>query len=206
MKLHHHALSPYVRKVMVVAIETGLIGGIELLPTTPDSVARDVGGANPLGRIPALLLDDGSALYDSPVICEYLDSLPRINPCGPKLFPAAGPERWRALRQQALGDGILDAGIAARAESLRPADRRSDEAVERGRACLVNAIDALERAAAELDGPPSIGRIAVGVALGYLEFRYGGDFWRPGRPKIAAWYDRFAERESMRATAPQDAA
>lgn len=198
MKLHHHVLSPYVRKVRVVAIETGLDGGIELVPTTVDTVASDVGGANPLGRIPTLVLDDGTALFDSPVICEYLDSLHG----GAKLFPEAGPDRWRTLRQQALGDGILDEGIAARAESLRPADQRSDAAVARGRARLVRVIDALEAGAEQLDGPLTIGRIALGVALGYLEFRYGAEFWRPGRPRIAAWYDQFARRKSMLATVP----
>src|ERR1700728_4371064 len=121
MKLRHAPASPFVRKVMVAAHELGLVQRIELVPTTVTPVqANDVLAAeNPLMKVPSLVTDDGQALFDSPVICEYLDSLTG----GGKLFPAAGAARWTALRQQALGDGILDALILCRYELVRPEDR-----------------------------------------------------------------------------------
>jgi len=122
MKLRHAAASPFVRKVMVVAHEHGLLGRIELVPTSVSPVQANAGLAaeNPLMKVPSLVTDDGQVLFDSPVICEYLDGLAT----GRKLFPAAGPARWAALRQQALGDGILDAVILCRYELTRPEDRR----------------------------------------------------------------------------------
>src|SRR6266436_642501 len=120
MKLRHAAASPFVRKVMVVAREHGLVDRIELVPTTVSPVqANDaLAPENPLMKVPSLVTDDGQALFDSPVIGEYLDGLGS----GAKLFPAAGPARWTALRQQALGDGILDALILCRYELTRPED------------------------------------------------------------------------------------
>src|SRR6185437_4887670 len=121
MKLRHNPSSPYVRKVMVVAHELGLAGRIELLSTavSPVETNATLAAENPLMKIPALTTDDGQVLFDSPVICEYLDSV-----AGGKLFPAVGPARWTALRQQALGDGILDALILCRYETTRPEDKR----------------------------------------------------------------------------------
>src|SRR5215467_13583533 len=123
MKLRHNPASPYVRKVMVVAHELGLAGRIELLSTAVSPVETNavLAGENPLMKIPALTTDDGQVLFDSPVICEYLDSLAG----GGKVFPPAGPARWTALRQQALGDGILDALILCRYEiAARPQEKR----------------------------------------------------------------------------------
>src|SRR3990167_1033017 len=107
MKLRYSPTSPYVRKVSVTLIETGLDKNIERVATSVWDPKTDIGKDNPLGKIPTLITDDGAVLYDSPVICEYLDGLHK----GPKLFPASGEARWRALRLQALGDGMTDAGI-----------------------------------------------------------------------------------------------
>ncbi len=122
MKLRHAAGSPFVRKVMVLAHEHGIVDRIELVPTAVSPVQANDGLApeNPLMKVPSLVTDDGQTLFDSPVICEYLDNLAS----GRKLFPAAGPARWTALRQQALGDGILDALILCRYETVRPEDKR----------------------------------------------------------------------------------
>ena len=121
MKLRYASASPYVRKVIVLAIETGLDGRIERVPTDVRDPSTDLPGDNPLGKVPTLITDGGEALYDSPVICEFLDTLHD----GLKLFPSPGGARWTALRRQALADGILDAGVARRLEALRPEKERS---------------------------------------------------------------------------------
>ncbi len=200
MKLRYSPTSPYTRKVSVTAIELGLAGRIERILT--DTQDRDNGIAehNPLGKVPALILDDGSVLYDSPVICEYLDTRHE----GPRLFPAEGPERWTALRQQALGDGILDATILRMLETVRrPEKLRWQGWIDHQAAKMKRAVDRFEAEAAELEGALTIGRIAAGCALGYLDFRAPELEWRDGRPMLAAWYTNFAARPAMQETVPK---
>ena len=201
MKLHHSVASPFVRKVRVVAIETGLDGRLELVtPTmTPIKPDADLVQDNPLGKVPCLVTDDGVALYDSPVICEYLDSLHD----GPKMFPPAGAARWVALRRQAEGDGIMDAGVLGRYETfLRPEERRWPEWLEGQKGKFRRALDSLEGEAEDFGDTVDIGTIAIGCALGYLDFRYGDQDWRATRPRLAAWCERFSARPSMAKTAP----
>jgi glutathione S-transferase len=203
MQLHYSYASPYVRKVMVVAIETGQQAALELTPRklSPVVEERDVSRDNPLGKVPCLVTDDGQALFDSRVICEYLDS----RHAGPKLFPAAAPARWIALRRQAQADGILDAGILARYETmLRPEERRWQDWVTGQKAKIARALDALEGEAASFGATVDIGTIAVGCALGWLDFRYAADAWRSGRPGLAAWFEGFAQRPSMATTRPRE--
>lgn len=202
MQLRHSPASPYVRKVMVTAIETGLESRIEVVPTDVWSPETDIGAVNPLGKVPALTTDDGENLYDSPLICAYLDSLHD----GAKLLPAAGAAHWRAQRQQALADGLLDAAVLARLEGRRPPERQSPEWRARQQAVVARALDRLEADAAALEGPLTIGQIAVGCALGYLDFRFADDDWRRDRPRLAGWYEAFARRPSMQATVPHDPA
>jgi glutathione S-transferase len=153
--------------------------------------------------VPALITDEGERLYDSPVICEYLDSLAE----GPGLFPPAGAERWRALRQQALADGILDAAILKMLETRRrPEALRWDGWVRLQGGKIAKALDRLEREAGTLDGPLTIGQVAVGCALGYLDFRFAEEDWRGACPKLAGWYEGFAKRPSMRQTVPKETA
>jgi glutathione S-transferase len=189
---------------MVTALETGLVERIEKIPSsvTPIKPNEDVARENPLVKVPALTTDDGLVLYDSPVICEYLDSLHS----GPKLFPAAGPQRWIALRQQALGDGLLEAAILNRYESLRPKEYHWPEWTDGQMRKVRGAVSALEIESADglLRGPLTIGQITVGCALGYLDFRYAHENWRQRAPGLARWYDDLAERPSMRQTMPQD--
>ena len=202
MKLFFNHASPFVRKVRVVARETGLDGKIEEIETAVSPVQDNasLAKANPLKKIPALVCDDGSTLFDSPVICEYLDSLH----AGRKLFPAAGPARWTALRLQATGDGILDAGILCRYEmAFRPKEFQWDGWIAGQKTKWHGGLDLLEREAAALAGEPTIGGITVACALGWLDFRYGDDNWRAARPKLAAWYEKFAARPSMQATLPK---
>jgi glutathione S-transferase len=204
MKLHYSATSPFVRKVMAVAIETGLDGRLEpVTPTmTPIKPDADLVKYNPLGKVPCLVTADGAALYDSRVICEYLDSLHD----GPKMFPPAGPARWTALRRQAEGDGIMDAGVLARYETfLRPKERRWPEWLEGQKGKFRRALDSLEGEAADFGDAIDIGTIAIGCALGYLDFRYGDEDWRATRPRLAGWFERFAKRPAMARTAPVEA-
>jgi glutathione S-transferase len=200
MKLRYSPTSPYVRKVSVTAIELGLSARIEHIPTDTQDRNSGLAEHNPLGKLPALILEDGGFLYDSPVICEYLDSLHD----GPKMFPAAGPERWTALRQQALGDGILDAAILRMIETVRrPEELRWQVWIKNQTAKILRALDQFEAEVAALEGPLTIGQITAGCALGYIDFRAPELDWRAGRPKLAAWYETFAQRPAMQETVPQ---
>ena len=198
MKLHYGTASPYVRKVMVVAHEKGLIDDIELISNSPWE-ENDLGKYNPVGKIPALEMDDGMVLVDSRVICEFLDARGGGDP----LYPQ-GRNRWRVLRQAALGDGILEAGVGLAIEGRKDPAHWSEWYAERLREKINRTLDCLETEAGSLDGPLDIGALTVGCALGYLDFRgYVGD-WRPGRPELANWYADFAGRPSMQATEPRD--
>lgn len=201
MKLYHTPTSPFVRKVMVVAHETGLADRIETTflrpsPMQPDAVlARD----NPLSKIPALVLPDGSSLYDSHVICEYLDAQHE----GAKLLPAPGPARWTALRREALADGMLEAGVQVFYERKnRPEERQWEPWIEGQSAKARLALDALEREASTFGDGVDLGLVAIAVGIGWLELRDVIGDVRTGRPALFAWYDRFCERPSMRATVP----
>ena len=196
MKLAYSAASPYVRKVMACAIARGIESRIEhwTVKTTDPALAV----SNPLGKVPTLVTDDGMALYDSPVICEYLDSLG--DP--PKLFPAPGPARWTALRQQALADGILDASQPRRREIALPQDQGRVEWIAQQRGKVERGIDALEAEAGTLGGLATIGEITIACALGYLDFRFAGEPWRPGHPKLEAWYGRMLGLPAMARTMP----
>lgn len=199
MKLYYSATSPYVRKVYVFAIEAGLDDRVENITTNPWVADASLLADNPLSKVPTLILDDGTVLYDSPVICEYLDSLNT----GQKLIPLAGMERWMALRLQALGDGILDAAVMRFLERKRPEVQQSSDwdatqfsAIQRALVYLENNIDDWIKVL-------TIGQITLGCALGYLDFRFSSDGWRDNQPLLAKWYSSFAERTSMQITQPQ---
>jgi glutathione S-transferase len=198
LKLRWSPTSPYVRKVMMVLIERGLEDRVERVATDPWSADTDLPEDNPLGKVPALTLEDGTTLFDSPVIVEYLDSLGDRAP----LFPPAGPARWTALRQQAIADGICDAAILRRLESMRPDGEKSANWMERQRKAVARSLDLLEAEAASLAGELTIGNLAVLVALGYLDFRFGHEDWRQGRPVLTEWFSKASDRDSLRRTVP----
>ncbi|WP_207456864.1 glutathione S-transferase N-terminal domain-containing protein [Azospirillum sp. SYSU D00513] len=198
MKLRHSPTSPFVRKVMMVAIECGLEGSVEAVPTNAWAPDTDLIKDNPLSKVPALVLEDGTALYDSPVIAEYLDTLHD----GPRLFPPTGPARWAALRQQALADGLCDAAILRLREGMRPEGEKSPSWIERQRAAMERSLDGMEAEAGSLGDSLTIGTVAILATLGYLDFRYAAEEWRKGRPALAAWFERASDRDSFRRTVP----
>jgi glutathione S-transferase len=202
MKLFWSSRSPFVRKVMIAAHELGLADRLELEPVVVALAQPNdaVMAHNPLNKIPTLITDDGQTLFESGLICEYLDGLAGT----PRLFPT-GPARWPALRWHALGTGLLEVLILWRSERMRPDGQRSDAVV----AALARKAEAtLARLEQEADAlaaaPVTIGPIALGAALGYLDFRFAAQPWRPGHDRLAAWYATFARRPSMQATTPHD--
>lgn len=200
MKLFHSTTSPFVRKVMIVAHETGLADRIEIVPSTAHPVNRNaaIRAENPLGQVPTLLTDDGLALYDSRVICEYLD-----DQAGGTLF-GRGAARWPAIALQALADGLLGAALLTRYEGLiRPEAQRSSEWTGGQMGKVADALDRFEVALASGGRELDIGRITVGCALGWLDFRFPDLGWREGRPVTESWFARFDERPSMVATRPK---
>jgi glutathione S-transferase len=195
--LYGNPISPFSRKAMVIAHELGL--KLELIVPTPPYGTPEYRRINPLGKIPALVLDDGSAIFDSPVICEYLNQLG-----GGKFFPGnsiwrASSGKWKALTLQALGDGLSDAAVAVMIERRQPAP--NDAHIARQQAALEAGLDMLERVKfAEF---PTIGEVAVACALGYMDFRLTDIDWRGLRPQLSAWFAKFCEYPAMKATTPK---
>jgi glutathione S-transferase len=198
MELWHSPTSPYVRKVCVLIAEAG-IAGVRLVPSATKPLAPDPGvvAQNPLGKVPALRTETGAVLYDSRVICRYLDAR-----AGAGLYPE-GEALWPVLTREALADGIMDAAILMVYEGLqRPEELRSPAWVEAQWTKIARALDAAEGEGVPAGGAPDIGQIALGCALGYLDLRHGARDWRAGRPRLAAWEAVFAARPSMQATRP----
>jgi len=196
MKLAFSPASPYVRKCMAAAIARGIERQIELwaVPTVDPSLVP----VNPLSKVPSLVTPEGQSLYDSPVICEYLDHVGSA----PGLFPAPGPARWNALRQQALGDGIMDATQPRRRELTLPQDEGRQAYIAQQQLKVTRALDALEAEADSLGMLTTIGEITIACALGYLDFRYAHEPWRPGHPKLEAWYAKVVVLPPMARTMP----
>jgi glutathione S-transferase len=203
MILHWSPRSPYVRKVMIAIAELGLQDRVRTVRTVAGGTTphRELMKLNPVGKIPTLELPDGTAIYDSPVILEYLDTLHQ----GPKLYPAAWPERLTTLRRHALGQGMLDNTLPLLAEGFRPPERQSEPHKALWRAKLVACVEALEQEAEALaDSGFTVGHLAIGVALAYLDFRFAELAWRDGHPKLAAWHETFNARASVQANMPVD--
>lgn len=200
MKLFYSATSPFVRKVMVCALELGLGDHLEKENTAVGPIDRNqvVIQVNPLAQVPSAVTDDNLAIHDSRVICEYLDSLAG----GGKLFPAPGNARWRALTEQSTADGLLDAALLSRYEIARPAANQY-EPWRLGQMDKVRtALNQCNAWVPMLGGRVDIGTITIGCALGYLDFRYADIGWRNGRVPLAEWYAAFAQRPSMMQTQP----
>ena len=200
MKLFYSPTSPFVRKVNVCAIEAGLDTRIEWIKTNPWQAEEELVAENPLSKIPTLISDDGMVIYDSRVICEYLDT----QHAGKKIIPLEDDKRWLVLRLQALADGILDAGILRFLEAKRDFaqqsidwDKMQKNSVERG-------LNYLERMAPDWHDELNIGVITVACVLGWLDFRFPDEDWRNNRVKLSIWFEKFSQRESMQKTIPHE--
>ncbi len=200
MKLYMDAGSPFARKARVIAHELKL--KMEELTVSPRE-SEELKKVNPLGKIPALALDDGSVLFDSAVICEYLNQVGSGT-----FFPGvsifrSSTGRWRALVLQSLADGLCDALVFMTMERRKPEGEQDKAAIAHQREAVDRTLDVLERLVPKFAEHPTIGEVATGCALGYLEFRHGYIAWRDAQPALAAWYDEFAKYPSMLATAPK---
>ena len=200
LTLHWSPRSPYVRKVMICAHELGIVPELNLVRSVAAMLQPNpaIMAVNPLSKIPTLVREDGSALFDSVVICEYLDERAHGN-----LFPREGEARWQALRWHAFGDGLLDAAILWRNERERevPLQALLDAFELKARASL----QLLDAEAPTLAAAPfSIGQVTVGCALGYLDYRFDAFGWRAQAPRLASWFAWLSERPSFKATAPLD--
>ena len=198
LTLHSQSHSPYARKTIVFAHEAGIVDRLAIVDqeTSPTNRNPDVFAVNPLGKVPVLITPEAGAIFDSLVICDYLDGLHG----GRRLIPVEGKARWQALRLHAIAQGLCDAGIALRWETLRRPEPLRYPPLQKGQtAKLVESFDVLERSES-FDEPVQIGHIGLATALAWLEFRDLPDF-RSGRPRLTRWYETFSERASMRATA-----
>lgn len=200
MELAYSPTSPYVRKVMVVLHETGQLADVTTIRPALNPFTFDPAlvAVNSLAKVPALTTDQGRVLYDSRVICAYLDD------CAGAGFYGAGPEAWDMRTLEATADGILDAAFNIAVEvRFRPAEIRFPEWMDGQWRRIENGLAAInDRWMDHLTGPLNIGQIAVGCALGYLDYRHGPRGWRDDVPDLAAWFESFAARPSMQATAP----
>ena len=198
LKLHWSPKSPYVRKVLVCAHELGVLEQLELVRSVAAMLQPNerLMLDNPLSKIPTLVLEDGATLFDSVVICEYLNER-----AGGPLFPATGTDKWQALRWHAFGDGLLDALILWRNERERdtPLQVLVDAFDRKTRASLA----LLETEAAALERAPfAIGHVALGCTLGYLDYRFDAMGWRAIAPRLAQWHGQLMQRPSFRETEP----
>ena len=193
--------SPFGRKVRIAVSVLGLDDKVRIESASTQDAADPLQKQNPLGKIPVLQLEDGQWIYDSPVICEYFDQLHN----GEKLFPTSFPERLVALRRQSLGDGMLDTMLMWRGEATRPPEQQSIKHMQAWRLKTKVSVDMLEEEADALAASRfSIGHIALGTALGYIDFRFPELAWRDRHPRLKMWHDGFVARPSVRANEPVD--
>ncbi|MFG1297870.1 MULTISPECIES: glutathione S-transferase N-terminal domain-containing protein [Xanthobacter] len=191
MLLRYSATSPFARKIRLAAAILGLPLDLQLADTVdPSDTLRQ---QNPLGKVPTLLTDDGEWLYDSSVILAYLDQVAG----GGKLLPKEPKAYIGALKLQALADGLMDAGVLVLYEGrFRPVEKHEDKWLDHQRQKMARALDALDAAPPAADGPIGVGEISLACALGFLDFRFGGE-WRANHPRLVAWQEAFAGRCPM---------
>lgn len=198
MRLIGSPTSPFVRKVRVLALEMDIDGRIAFDAVDLGDQTIDLPAHNPMRKVPTLVLADGSAVFDSAVICDFL--LHRFAKAS--LLPADEDRRWRSRTTEAAADGLIEAGLLARYEGQRAADERSPAWVDKQMGTVARCIDWLDRNEDWREGPVDVGQIAAGCALGWLAFRFTDHPWRSSHPGLAAWQERFASRPSMVATHP----
>lgn len=197
MKLYIATASPYARKALITALECGVRDRLTIVPINPHESRPDFVALNPYSKVPTLVLDDGTVLLESILICEYLDHLAGNG----KVLPMPGPERFRILRKHSLGNGLMDASVTRRLEILRAVEPDRTKNMTRQIAATKRGLDALESEADRLGQEPDLGNICIAAALSYLDFRFSDDRWPDKRPRLEGWYGKFAQRDSMLATA-----
>ena len=200
MKLYYAPVSPFVRKVTIFSIEAGLDNQIEWIKTNPWQAEDKLILENPLSKIPTLVTDDGTVLFDSRVICEYLDSLHTGN----KLIPEKGEERWQVLRLQALADGILDSGILRFMERKRSSEQQSIEWDNMQKNSVERGLDLLENTVSDWSDNLDVGGISVACVLGWLDFRFSDEDWRIKHPGLTTWFEQISKRSSIVRTIPTE--
>ncbi|MGV8998253.1 MAG: glutathione S-transferase N-terminal domain-containing protein [Parvibaculaceae bacterium] len=198
MQLFSSPTSPFVRKVRVLIREKGATGKVRETVVAALSDPAELHIANPLGQVPALTLDDGTQILNSPVICQFLDE----ELSGPKLVPASGKAHWADMRLQTLGDGISEAAVSLSFERARPEEQRSPVWTARWQRAVTRSLDVLEAETDKLDGDLTLGRIAIVCALSYLDFRHDNLGWRNDHPKLAGWYKNISGRPAFKETEP----
>lgn len=198
MKLVVSPTSPYSRKVRVLIIEKGLQDTVEIVMASPLADGTQDIIRNPLGKVPSLILPDGKVVFDSPVICAFIDA----KFSGPRLVPVDGNRKWNSDCAQALGDGILDAAFNIVMERQRPSVEQSAFWKERWATAIMNGVKAIDEARTELSSDLNIGAITCAVALGYLEFRLPEIEWRSDFPELKSFFGDFSQRPSFFQTAP----
>ena len=198
MKLFYSRTSPYSRKVRLVIHEKGLQKTITSVACNPFDEVPELEAANPLGKVPTLIMDDGASLYDSPVICAYLDTL-----TPDRLIPESGRERWNVLRWEALCDGMLDATYNIVMERRRDTQEQSAGWIAQWKSQVIRSLDHIEAGIDMLSNQATLAHLALGAALGYLDFRLQDLDWRSQCPALAAWYEDFSVRDAMQNTRPE---
>ena len=196
MKLLYSKSSPFSRKVRACAIALGIERQIELIEVDVYAAPPILIDVNPLGRIPTLITEDGFALFDSPVICEYLNGSTDVIP----MIPQAGAQRWRCLRLEALGDGLMDAAFDRRLLELNGDLAADNPLLERRRSAIVRTLDQLEREKLSLH--VDVGGLSIACALGYLDLRFPDEDWRQGRDGLTAWFAKMSAHDCLSRTAP----
>lgn len=198
MQLFVSPTSPYARKARIVLRERGLTGRVDEHFLNPHQDPAELLSTNPLGKIPTLVRDEGAPLYDSRVVCEWLDALAG----GDGLIPAGGDSRWAVRHAEAHGDGILDLTVAIVMERSRPESEQSPGYMHRWREKIERAVAHTDDVRRTLPEGFNLGHIALAVTLSYLDLRLTDFDWRAAHPALAEWHAGVAERESMRETAP----
>ena len=200
MKLYTTKRSPFGRKVQVMAIEKGLKNELQIVIEDMQNKSEELLKANPLGAVPTLVLDNGKGLYDSPVIADYIDSLNRT----PRLIPGGRGKKNFVLRVSALADGMIESAIKIFYERMKDADRQDPALIKKHIDALMRCFKALEKDTKKMSKELTMAPIAVGSAIGYINFRLKDLEWQKKAKKLAAWYDEFSQRPSMKETEPRE--
>lgn len=197
MKLFSSPTSPYARKARILIIELGLEQAVEIINAVPMENPADLQATNPIGKVPALVMESGQALYDSPVICEYIDAQN-----GNKFLPASGDERWDNLRRQALADGVIDASFNRTMERLKDENMQSELWLGRWQSAIARGVTEIEKDVAGKGDRFDLGDVTAAAALGYLDLRHSDLEWRKGHDDLAAWFETVSKRPSVSQTVP----